>query len=237
MSKAVLVITTWTHCGNCTSFKNQGHMQAIQDRYRNDADINVVVITLNGARGDNMPELKKSYPKFVQYMVMYPSFFLATADTWNNQSSTNLKLAAFKIKLNPDFSFVMEKNSRGQMGPVMEPGYTYKSSSVIEWADEQLRKNPIFNTSNVQQNNPKYGSTTNTKSNIVKNVQSTKPSRTTNRQYGRGRNLPNLNTANNVANDDSTYRVVIVRNNRTILSEEIPATAAQKLIDTAQKYK
>ena len=215
-------------------------MQAIQDRYRNDADVEVVVITLTGRNGDNMAELKKSYPRFVRYMVAYPSFFLATTNTWNNQSITSLKLAAFKFKLNPDFSFVMEKNSRGQMVPVMEPGYTFKSSSVIEWADEQLRKNPIFAqslVSNVQQNNPKYGSTTNTKSNIVKNVQSTKPSRTTNRQYGRGRNLPNLNNANNVANDDSTYRVVIVRNNRTILSEEIPATAAQKLIDTAQKYK
>ena len=235
MVKAILVVTTWTHCGNCSTFKNQGHLKAIEDRYRNDSDINVVVITLSGKRGDNMDEIKKSYPKFVQYMVMYPSFFLVTADTWNNQSTKSLKLAAYKIKLNPDFSFVLETNNRGQNSPVMEPGYTFKSSAIIEWADEQLRNNLIF-----KQSENKTMPNKTSKSHINHNDFSSNGTRnngqTGTRNYGRGRNLPNLGAPNDNAENDN-YRVVIVRNNRTILSEEIPAAAAQKLIDAAQKLK
>lgn len=248
MSRAVLTIVTWSKCGVCIQFERNGNKKAVIDHFSKNSDVEVKVIQLQGD-GENLNEIQKSYPGMVKYLKVYPSLFLVTKNSWDNQSKQPVKLAAYKLKLDDNYDMVTT-NVNGRVRIVPESGFSLDSNAIINWVNEQLQNNILFKT---QTPNPNPTSKPVVKSNPVRsnpvpkastNVSSAsvnKPKVASNTNWNtnnKSRALPNFMNGNagTFGDSNSNYRVIIVENGVTRVSEQISEPIAKKLIDIAKNH-
>jgi len=135
-SKPIFVIVTSDACAHCHIFRAK-ELDNVKNRLIKEGKVNIVEInskTMTANAGDDY------HPNLSKYIRWFPTFFLFTADSWNNK---NIALVGKVL----GGEFVDGPNGQ-ELKP--KPGVGRDVDGITKWVDDTL-KNPIFQNNN--QNN------------------------------------------------------------------------------------
>lgn len=125
--KPVLVLVTADTCGHCVNFK-KNELNNLKQALQNEDKVYLIEINLPNTQ--STPGIEY-HPDCKKYIGWYPTFLLFSGSTWFNHN-VPLKGSILNGKFKDD-------------QVIHVGGYKMLTNNIIDWINQELSSNPIFN--------------------------------------------------------------------------------------------